>query len=103
MKTSFSSTITYHHKIIILIHFTILFLLIIFSSTQPSVALHVGRCRHSCLSVSDQPRRLIGFQLQRILHSPPPLLPRPLALGEIDPRYGVEKRLVPSGPNPLHH
>ncbi|WCJ22143.1 CLAVATA3/ESR-RELATED 9 [Euphorbia peplus] len=23
--------------------------------------------------------------------------------GEIDPRYGVEKRLVPSGPNPLHN
>ncbi|KFK41308.1 hypothetical protein AALP_AA2G113400 [Arabis alpina] len=22
---------------------------------------------------------------------------------EIDPRYGVEKRRVPSGPNPLHH
>ncbi|MCE3049387.1 hypothetical protein HAX54_044736 [Datura stramonium] len=22
---------------------------------------------------------------------------------EIDPRYGIEKRLVPSGPNPLHH
>ena len=22
---------------------------------------------------------------------------------EIDPRYGVEKRKVPSGPNPLHH
>lgn len=22
---------------------------------------------------------------------------------EIDPRYGVEKRLVPTGPNPLHH
>ncbi|KAG9137141.1 hypothetical protein Leryth_011961 [Lithospermum erythrorhizon] len=22
---------------------------------------------------------------------------------EIDPLYGVEKRLVPSGPNPLHH
>lgn len=21
----------------------------------------------------------------------------------IDPRYGVQKRLVPSGPNPLHH
>ncbi|KAL8248601.1 hypothetical protein R6Q59_005469 [Mikania micrantha] len=21
----------------------------------------------------------------------------------IDPRYGIEKRLVPSGPNPLHH
>jgi hypothetical protein len=22
---------------------------------------------------------------------------------EIDPRYGVEKRRVPTGPNPLHH
>ncbi|RRT32291.1 hypothetical protein B296_00048595 [Ensete ventricosum] len=22
---------------------------------------------------------------------------------EIDPRYGVEKRIVPMGPNPLHH
>ncbi|KAG5608186.1 hypothetical protein H5410_019467 [Solanum commersonii] len=22
---------------------------------------------------------------------------------EIDPRYGIEKRRVPSGPNPLHH
>ncbi|KAK8965535.1 CLAVATA3/ESR (CLE)-related protein 12 [Platanthera guangdongensis] len=22
---------------------------------------------------------------------------------EIDPRYGVEKRFVPCGPNPLHH
>ncbi|CAK7326506.1 unnamed protein product [Dovyalis caffra] len=25
------------------------------------------------------------------------------AQSEIDPRYGVEKRLVPTGPNPLHH
>lgn len=25
------------------------------------------------------------------------------AKSEIDPRYGVEKRLVPTGPNPLHH
>jgi len=22
---------------------------------------------------------------------------------EIDPRFGVDKRLVPSGPNPLHN
>ncbi|KAK8503941.1 hypothetical protein V6N13_021716 [Hibiscus sabdariffa] len=22
---------------------------------------------------------------------------------EIDPRYGLQKRLVPTGPNPLHH
>ncbi|KDP20081.1 hypothetical protein JCGZ_05850 [Jatropha curcas] len=32
----------------------------------------------------------------------PPVQPQP-AETEIDPRYGVEKRLVPTGPNPLHH
>lgn len=33
-------------------------------------------------------------------------IPPPSAAGEaeaVDPRYGVQKRLVPSGPNPLHH
>lgn len=35
------------------------------------------------------------------LISPPP--PPPPPPSEIDPRYGVEKRLVPSGPNPLHN
>ncbi|XP_066308187.1 inactive protein FON2 SPARE1-like [Miscanthus floridulus] len=39
-------------------------------------------------------------------HGVIPSLP-PSAAGEgdeaIDPRYGVQKRLVPSGPNPLHH
>ncbi|KAG8654199.1 hypothetical protein MANES_05G108300v8 [Manihot esculenta] len=40
---------------------------------------------------------------QRLLAPPPPPTP-PSSLGEeIDPRYGVEKRLVPSGPNPLHN
>ncbi|KAI3433257.1 uncharacterized protein J3R85_007159 [Psidium guajava] len=34
--------------------------------------------------------------------SPHPLEP-PDGGREIDPRYGVEKRLVPTGPNPLHH
>ncbi|CAH1422340.1 unnamed protein product [Lactuca virosa] len=27
----------------------------------------------------------------------------PAAVPEIDQRYGVEMRLVPTGPNPLHH
>ncbi|GAY58069.1 hypothetical protein CUMW_184250 [Citrus unshiu] len=31
-------------------------------------------------------------------------LPQPAAGStDMDPRYGVEKRLVPTGPNPLHH
>ncbi|KAG1366810.1 hypothetical protein COCNU_13G006000 [Cocos nucifera] len=29
--------------------------------------------------------------------------PQPPPLKEIDPRYGVDKRLVPTGPNPLHN
>ncbi|XAR65381.1 hypothetical protein NMG60_11009492 [Bertholletia excelsa] len=33
-------------------------------------------------------------------HRKHPLKP---AVGEIDPLYGHEKRLVPTGPNPLHH
>ncbi|KAG6537454.1 hypothetical protein ZIOFF_002548 [Zingiber officinale] len=32
-------------------------------------------------------------------HTPPP----PERAEEMDPRYGVEKRLVPTGPNPLHN
>ncbi|KAJ6982593.1 hypothetical protein NC653_025644 [Populus alba x Populus x berolinensis] len=42
-------------------------------------------------------------QFQRMkggLHLGPPPPPPP---SEIDPIYGVEKRLVPSGPNPLHN
>ncbi|KAL5211610.1 hypothetical protein ABZP36_022457 [Zizania latifolia] len=31
-------------------------------------------------------------------------VPPPAVQGdEIDPRFGVQKRLVPTGPNPLHH
>ncbi|CAA2967126.1 Hypothetical predicted protein [Olea europaea subsp. europaea] len=44
--------------------------------------------------------------LNRIRRQKPPTdlhqQPRP-PRNEIDPRYGVEKRRVPTGPNPLHH
>ncbi|XP_073129015.1 CLAVATA3/ESR (CLE)-related protein 10-like [Henckelia pumila] len=39
--------------------------------------------------------------IQRSRHHQP--RPPPSGDDEIDPRYGVEKRLVPSGPNPLHN
>lgn len=50
--------------------------------------------------------RLLLLQRQR--HHPPPPQPPPPpqysdGVNKIDPRYGVEKRLVPSGPNPLHN
>ncbi|PHU02441.1 CLAVATA3/ESR (CLE)-related protein 9 [Capsicum chinense] len=61
---------------------------------------------HSTSSSSSS--SVICYQLHRIRHCPPfPPPPSPSSssssLDEIDPRYGVEKRLVPSGPNPLHN
>ncbi|KAH7835261.1 hypothetical protein Vadar_024504 [Vaccinium darrowii] len=52
--------------------------------------------------------RTVCYDLPRIHRRlpPPPFSPPPppkSPLDEIDPRYGVEKRLVPSGPNPLHN
>ncbi|KAJ7954051.1 CLAVATA3/ESR (CLE)-related protein [Quillaja saponaria] len=46
----------------------------------------------------------LNHQQQHHHHSIPdtPVQPEP-ADEEIDPRYGVEKRRVPTGPNPLHH
>ncbi|KAL1828847.1 hypothetical protein ACET3Z_007259 [Daucus carota] len=40
------------------------------------------------------------FHVKRTRYPPPP---RRDDGDEIDPRYGVAKRLVPSGPNPLHN
>nr|DAD34992.1 TPA_asm: hypothetical protein HUJ06_005632 [Nelumbo nucifera] len=62
------------------------------------------RHHHRCNSASSHYSSLC-FQLQR-LHRyslPPPMPPPPPLDDEIDPRYGVEKRLVPTGPNPLHN
>ncbi|XWS34168.1 hypothetical protein CRYUN_Cryun21dG0017200 [Craigia yunnanensis] len=62
----------------------------------------------SCDSFSGAQQRSLCFQLQSIhkfqpFSSSSPPSPPPAELNEIDPRYGVEKRLVPSGPNPLHN
>ncbi|XP_022775823.1 CLAVATA3/ESR (CLE)-related protein 12-like [Durio zibethinus] len=42
-------------------------------------------------------------QQEQAKHPPNMKKQSELADKEIDPRYGVEKRLVPTGPNPLHH
>ncbi|KAG6708630.1 hypothetical protein I3842_06G090900 [Carya illinoinensis] len=60
----------------------------------------------SCGSLSHEKTRSLCFQLQRIHKLHGSSLPPPISSAqpnEIDPRYGVEKRLVPSGPNPLHN
>ncbi|XP_038707248.1 CLAVATA3/ESR (CLE)-related protein 9 [Tripterygium wilfordii] len=60
---------------------------------------HMHSCREKMY-----PRSLcIRFQSINNKHLPPPPPPDFHHDDEIDPRYGVEKRLVPSGPNPLHN
>ncbi|XWS69649.1 hypothetical protein CRYUN_Cryun04dG0197200 [Craigia yunnanensis] len=103
---------------------SIFILLLLFLLLQPSSSTlprtsprhhpnqHLHRQQHfskfrSCDSFSRAQQRSLCFQLQRI-HKFQPFLPSlppppPPELNEIDPRYGVEKRLVPSGPNPLHN
>ncbi|KAM3246137.1 CLAVATA3/ESR (CLE)-related protein 13 [Capsicum chinense] len=71
-----------------------------------SINNHSNNFRHHRANL-DNRRELIASQfdftpfMKRHHHrkhlSPPP------ESTEIDPIYGVEKRLVPTGPNPLHH
>ncbi|KAL8518560.1 hypothetical protein ACS0TY_009789 [Phlomoides rotata] len=65
--------------------------------------LHVRRRFHSCQPISTHLPSAIRYHLQRARHCPPPPPPPADDADEIDPRYGVAKRLVPSGPNPLHN
>ncbi|KAK9074579.1 hypothetical protein SSX86_007177 [Deinandra increscens subsp. villosa] len=73
------------------------------STNSPATSLRHPRRHH------DQHCTTITFQSQRLHPRRPPLPPLPPQLfqppspEEIDPRYGVAKRLVPSGPNPLHN
>ncbi|KAG6574051.1 CLAVATA3/ESR (CLE)-related protein 10, partial [Cucurbita argyrosperma subsp. sororia] len=63
---------------------------------------------HPCDALTRENSRSLCIHLHRVYqHRLPvylPPLPLPLLThNQIDPRYGVEKRLVPSGPNPLHN
>ena len=62
-------------------------------------------CSSAVSSSTEQAPSSLCIQIQRIRGRRPLLLPPPppSSPDEIDPRYGVEKRLVPSGPNPLHN
>ncbi|KAL4341480.1 hypothetical protein GQ457_08G035890 [Hibiscus cannabinus] len=45
----------------------------------------------------------LHYRQPRRRHGHVPITGHEPSGNEIDPRYGVEKRLVPTGPNPLHH
>ncbi|KAI4314099.1 hypothetical protein L6164_027036 [Bauhinia variegata] len=75
------------------------------SSSPPTLPSPTSSSRNNlhhryCDSFSHETPRSLCSQLQRIHHS---LRPFPPQVKGVDTRYGVEKRLVPSGPNPLHN
>ncbi|XP_038972687.1 CLAVATA3/ESR (CLE)-related protein 9-like [Phoenix dactylifera] len=57
---------------------------------------------NSCSTWHPPPSWCLPFPRGRLPPPPQPPPPPPME-EEIDPRYGVEKRLVPTGPNPLHN
>ncbi|CAH9119822.1 unnamed protein product [Cuscuta europaea] len=85
----------------------VLFLLFLFSSSSSSSTIQVRDFYHPCKNFktggSTSATGAACYQLQ-IIHRCPSFQPPPSdSAEEIDPRYGVQKRLVPSGPNPLHN
>ena len=118
MKNPFSSTTTLSSHGLLILALLLLFFFISSTATGVSTSASLETSsrnqhhrfksqHHSCGSFphkSSSRSWCIRFQRmngRRHKGSPlPPPLPPPI---EIDPRYGVEKRLVPSGPNPLHN
>lgn len=101
---------------IIISSFLLLLLTIIFISISPTSGVHVNPTKmttNHAFSLHGHHHR--HFHCHRRSFSSPPsrnkLQPHYWCMQDppsspeldIDPRYGVEKRLVPSGPNPLHN
>ncbi|KAE9605561.1 hypothetical protein Lal_00025589 [Lupinus albus] len=103
MKSFFSST-----TMVIFIFFFLFF----FTSTNSIVQTHSlpptnpSRNTHNnlpyCDSFSRKNPRSLCIELQKLHHKLHSAVPPSKEIG-IDTRYGAEKRLVPSGPNPLHN
>ncbi|CAL9098649.1 unnamed protein product [Musa textilis] len=83
------------------------------TSDEAFLAYHCDRHHHRFLHRRHH-HRLDQYYHDRAVHGLPSWClrhrlgqlqppPQPPVRNEIDPRYGVEKRLVPTGPNPLHN
>ncbi|KAK4772239.1 hypothetical protein SAY86_014014 [Trapa natans] len=84
----------------------VIFLLLSLSNAAPLARYSYPNNRLISSCVSSARGGSLCFHIPRMQRHRPvrPLpSPPPLSDDEIDPRYGVEKRLVPSGPNPLHN
>ncbi|TKY69600.1 CLAVATA3/ESR (CLE)-related protein 9 [Spatholobus suberectus] len=109
MKSSLSSTTCGKLMILLLLLF-----LFFFSSANCKVPLppstssgntlnhHHHPLLRYCDSFTKRNPRSLCNELQRIYQRLSEAIP-PSQENGIDPRFGAEKRLVPSGPNPLHN
>ncbi|KAL2344615.1 hypothetical protein Fmac_005900 [Flemingia macrophylla] len=88
MKTPLSS-------LAILTFLFIFFLSSANSTPLPSTTSHLDN--HYCDSFPHTKPRSLCIGLQRMHHNLHPLPP------QLAPRFGAEKRRVPTGPNPLHN
>ncbi|KAH7444602.1 hypothetical protein KP509_02G084800 [Ceratopteris richardii] len=64
---------------------------------------NVGHVPMRCHGSSSSPSYFSWSSSSEDMDCSESLAPREAEGSEIDPRYGVEKRLVPTGPNPLHN
>ncbi|KAI3763679.1 hypothetical protein L2E82_13673 [Cichorium intybus] len=120
MKNSLSSTPPPRRKFLLRLLFLTLFIIPTSSTNLPETSLHHphhhGLHDHHCATATistpkHQRPHPPCLQSQILYPRRPPLPPLPQQHlqppppppEEIDPRYGVAKRLVPSGPNPLHN
>ncbi|KAK2381086.1 CLAVATA3/ESR-RELATED [Trifolium repens] len=100
MKTSSSSSSSSLTTTLLLLLF------LLFLSTSANSRFLSSRNLHHCNSFSNTTTRSLCFKLEIIYHKnmhSVPIPPQENNWVEVDPRYGVDKRLVPSGPNPLHN
>ncbi|RRT55605.1 hypothetical protein B296_00017586 [Ensete ventricosum] len=107
MKWSFFSSATPQALIFVVIFLS----LITWAPSDESLSVHLHGCHRyphhyqyhhraeSSWWSHGPPARCHRFPLGELQPPPQP----PSSREEIDPRYGVQKRLVPTGPNPLHN
>uniref|UniRef100_A0A7N0VJI6 CLAVATA3/ESR (CLE)-related protein 9 n=1 Tax=Kalanchoe fedtschenkoi TaxID=63787 RepID=A0A7N0VJI6_KALFE len=101
-----------HSVFLIIISILLILCFLIFCATATAAASDLHLRRAAIIRARRRPRttracdanypQAICLHLQRMRRRRPPQ-PLPPSMYEVDPRYGVQKRLVPSGPNPLHN
>ncbi|KAK9926234.1 hypothetical protein M0R45_023475 [Rubus argutus] len=98
------SKLSHFFSLILYLSLLFLFLHGWFHFSNPKYTIPINTSNRKLLSTAkfDFTPFVRRHQRQHHHHRHSPLWPEPSGR-EIDPLYGAEQRLVPTGPNPLHH